>query len=529
VREVVEALENDEVRMTNEARRGGRGLMLTGLVVLAQLFCAQPKEATVARQPAVAGQFYPADAKTLAAMVDSMLADAEVPAIAGRLIGIQVPHAGYPFSGPTAARAFKLLQGVDSVTVVMLGTSHQVMLDKAAVYAKGAWHTPLGDVAIDEALAKAILAQDEFFADMPTAHDKEHSIEVEVPFLQRVLGSFKIVPIMLLQPTFEQCERVGKAIAKAVQGRKALLVASSDLYHGESYDEANRLDSVTVGLMAKFDPQAFHVAYQRNEAQACGGNAITAMMVAAREMGADTAVVLAQTNSNDVTGERGGYCVGYSAVAFVGRDMTALSDRGLRGQTSDVSDRVPSDDLTGPEKKSLLRIARRTLESFIRSGKKPEVTPLTSRLGEKRGTFVTLHEGGALRGCIGYVEAVKPLYEAVSDMAIAASTEDPRFPAVRVEEFDKIDIEITVLSPLRPLSSPDSVVVGEHGLVIRKGFRSGLLLPQVPLEQGWDREQFLANTCLKAGLPSNAYKEKDAQLFTFTGQVFGEKELGRQQ
>ncbi|MBN2465584.1 AmmeMemoRadiSam system protein B, partial [candidate division WOR-3 bacterium] len=184
----------------------------------------------MARQPAVAGQFYPGDAKTLTAMIDSMLADAEVPAISGTLVGIQVPHAGYPFSGPTAARAFKLLAGMDSVTVVMLGTSHHVMLDKAAVYGSGAWRTPLGEAAIDAALAKEVIAQDKFLADMPQAHAREHSIEVEVPFLQRVLGKFKIVPIMLLQPTFEQCERVGKAIAKAAKGKKVILLASSDLY-----------------------------------------------------------------------------------------------------------------------------------------------------------------------------------------------------------------------------------------------------------------------------------------------------------
>jgi MEMO1 family protein len=491
--------------------------MFVGLVVLAQLCCAQPKEAIVARQPAVAGQFYPGDAKTLTAMVDSMLADADVPVISGTLVGIQVPHAGYPFSGPTAARAFKLLQGMDSVTVVMLGTSHHVMLQKAAVYAKGSWHTPLGDVAIDEALAKAILAQDKFLADMPEAHVKEHSIEVEVPFLQRVLGDFKIVPIMLLQPTFEQCERVGKAIAKATKGKKVVLLASSDLYHGESYDDANRIDRTAVDLMAKFDPQALHAVLERNEAQACGGNAITAMMVAVREMGADTAVVLAQTNSNDVTGERGGYVVGYSAVAFVASGKGSR-DQGIEG----------SSDLNELEQKSLLRIARGTLESHISSGKVPEAKPLTPKLSEKRGAFVTLHERGDLRGCIGYVEAVKPLFQAVSDMAVAASTEDPRFPPVEVGELDSIDIEITVLSPLRPLPSPDSVVVGKHGLVIRKGFRSGLLLPQVPVEQGWNREQFLTHTCLKAGLPPNSYKEKDAQLFCFTGQVFGEKELGRQ-
>jgi AmmeMemoRadiSam system protein B/AmmeMemoRadiSam system protein A len=485
---------------------------LSLFAALALLVCAQPKEVAMVRQPAVAGQFYPGDAKTLTVMIDSMLVSADVPAISGRLIGIQVPHAGHEFSGPTAAHAFKLLQGMDSVTVVMLGTSHYVRLDRAAVYARGSWHTPLGDVAVDEPLAKAILAQDKFFADIPEAHAKEHSIEVEVPFLQRVLTNFKIVPIMLLQPTFAQCERVGKAIAKAARGKKVLLLASSDLYHGESYAAADRVDGATVGLMVKFDARAFHAALERAEAQACGGYAIAAMMVAARELGAESAVVLAQTNSNDVTGERGGYCVGYSAVAFV-----------APGQGKEESS-----DLTELEQKSLLRIARQTLEGHIRTGKIPEARPLTPKLGEKRGAFVTLHKRGELRGCIGYVEAVKPAYEAVREMAVAASTEDPRFPPVQVEELDSIDIEITVLSPLRPLPSPDSVIVGTHGLVIRKGFRSGLLLPQVPVEQGWNREQFLTHTCLKAGLPPNSYKDKDAQLFSFTGQVFGEKELGRQ-
>ena len=513
MREVVQTLGSDEVLMLCDTRKGRQGLVLFGVMVLAQLCCAQTEEAAMVRQPAVADKFYPGNAKTLTAMINSMLTRAEVPAVSGRLVGIQVPHAGYEFSGPTAAHAFKLLQGMDSVTVVMLGTSHYVRLDKAAVYAHGSWRTPLGDVAVDEALAKAILTQDKFLADMPDAHVREHSIEVEVPFLQQVLGSFKIVPIMLLQPTFEQCEQVGRAIAAAAKGKRVVLLASSDLYHGDSYGDANRIDSVTVGLMAKFDPEAFHAALERDEAQACGGNAITAMMVAAREMGADTAVVLAQTNSNDVMGERGGYCVGYSAVAFV-----------ASGEKKEESS-----DLTELEQKSLLRIARATLESHIRTGKSPEAKPLTPRLAEKRGAFVTLQERGELRGCIGYVEAVRPLYQAVREMAVAASTEDPRFPPVEAAELDKIDIEITVLSPLRPLPSPDSVIVGKHGLVIRKGFRSGLLLPQVPVEQGWNREQFLANTCLKAGLPPSAYKEKDAQLFCFTGQVFGEKELGRQQ
>jgi AmmeMemoRadiSam system protein B/AmmeMemoRadiSam system protein A len=470
------------------------------------------KEAPMVRQPAVAGQFYPADAGVLTSMVDSMLGAAEAHPLTGRVVGIQVPHAGYPFSGPTAAHAFKLLAGMDDVTVVAFGTSHRMPIRRAAVYPSGSWHTPLGDVEVDSSLARAILAQDSFFADLPAAHAQEHSIEVEVPFLQRALGRFKIVPIMVLQPTFDECERAGRAVAQACAGRNVVLLASTDLYHGESYTEAKRADSLTVSRFLSFDPRALYDALAAGKAQACGGYGVVTIMAAARGLGADRAVLLAQTNSNDVMNERSGYVVGYSAVAFTAPEKTEAEAGGQ-----------DADSLTEAEQQSLVAIARNTLESYIRTGKVPPATPLTARLEEKRGAFVTLTEHGDLRGCIGYIEPIKPLFQAVSDMAVAASTEDPRFPPVGKEELGDIHVEITVLSPVRPLASPDSVVVGKHGLIIRKGRWSGLLLPQVPVEQGWNREQFLQHTCLKAGLPPSAWKDKDAQLSCFTGQVFGEK------
>jgi len=473
------------------------------------LACFGAKEPAVTRQPAVADQFYPGDAKALAEMVDRMLADAPAAPVTGKLVGIQVPHAGYPYSGPTAARAFKLLAGLDSVTVVMLGPSHHVLIDKAAVFASGKWKTPLGDVEVDAPLAKAILAVDKVLADMPQAHAQEHSLEVQLPFLQRTLTNFKVVPIMLLEPDWATCERVGKAIAKAARGKNVVLLASSDLYHGYSYTDAKQTDSLTTGLVVTFEPQALAEALGSGEAQACGGAPIVAMQVAARELGADRSVLLWKTNSNDMTGEKGGYCVGYSAVAFMASGEGASPD-----------------ELTRDEQLSLVKIARTTLDSVIKTGKAPEPRAATARLKEKRGAFVTLHEKGELRGCIGYIEAVQPVYLAVRDMAVSASTEDPRFPPVDASELAAIDIEITVLSPLSRITNAESVVVGRHGLVIRRGGYSGLLLPQVPVEQGWDRRQFLEYTCLKAGLPTDAWQDKKSELYVFTGQVFGEKSLG---
>lgn len=474
--------------------------------------CAGPKEVKVERKPAVAGQFYPADEELLKKMVDSLIARAEPPAITGEIIAVIVPHAGIEYSGQTAAYAYKLITGRDGITVVMLGTSHRTDFDKAAVQGKGAWLTPLGKVEVDEQLAQAILKEDSYFADMAAVHLQEHSLEVQLPFLQRVLKNFKVVPIMLLFPTYEQCERVGKAIARVVKDKPVLLLASSDLYHGYSYSEAKSTDSFTLGSISQFNPKAFYQALTKSHREqkplACGGYPIVALMIAARGLGADKPVVLHHTNSNDVTGQRGGYCVGYSAVAFVkGKEEEQLST-----------------GLTAEEKKSLLKIARNTLEEFLRTGRVLDFEPLTERLKEKRGVFVTLHKRGELRGCIGYVEPIKPLYLATRDMAISAATEDPRFFPVKLEELVEIDIEITVLSPLERIADPESVVVGKHGLVIRKGFRSGVFLPQVPVEQGWTKREYLENVCRKAGLPPNAYKERDAELYVFSGEVFGEKD-----
>ncbi len=489
-------------------------MLIIGLVIaLNGLVCVGPEEPEMVRDPAVAGQFYPDDKEALAAMVDQMIADAQPPEFEGELIGIQVPHAGYPYSGPTAAHAFKLLSGLDSVVVVMLGTSHRVLLDRAAVYGSGTWRTPLGDIAVDSEVAKAIVGADPFLASMPEAHRLEHSLEVQVPFLQRVLSRFSVVPVMLLQPSWEQCRAVGRAVAQAAAGRRVLLLASSDLYHGESYDAAKATDGVTIGFLRDFDPEGLYRSLEEREAQACGGAAMVCLMLAARELGADKSIVLHATNSNDVTGERGGYCVGYSAVAFVRSD----------GKKEDSRESATDESLTAEEQASLLRLARSTLEDHVRGRELPECVPATERLGEKRGAFVTLHKHGELRGCIGYVEAVKPLCRAVSDMAVAASTEDPRFPPVTPDELSDIDVEITVLSPLRRIADPESVEVGRHGLVVRKGHNSGLLLPQVPVEQGWNREEFLDGTCRKAWLPAGAWRDEDTELYVFTGQVFGEK------
>jgi AmmeMemoRadiSam system protein A len=175
--------------------------------------------------------------------------------------------------------------------------------------------------------------------------------------------------------------------------------------------------------------------------------------------------------------------------------------------------------LSEGDKNRLKQIASETVESWVRRGEKKEFDPPAGVLAEKGGAFVTLRHGGLLRGCIGLVEAIQPLWLTVRDMAVSASSRDPRFPPIREEELEGLDIEISVLSPLFPFEEPEDVNVGEHGLLIRKGHRSGLLLPQVAVEHGWDRETFLDQTCLKAGLPPGCWADRDTEILGFTAEV----------
>ncbi len=176
--------------------------------------------------------------------------------------------------------------------------------------------------------------------------------------------------------------------------------------------------------------------------------------------------------------------------------------------------------LSSEEKKTLKKIAYDAIRNHCFNQPMPEVTPDSPKLQELRGAFVCLHEGGELRGCIGMIEAREPLYETIKNMAVEAAFGDPRFCALAADELGKIDIEISVLTPLERLTEISAIEIGKHGLFIRKGTRSGLLLPQVATEQGWNTREFLEWTCRKAGIPSNAWKEPDTEIYMFSADVF---------
>jgi AmmeMemoRadiSam system protein B/AmmeMemoRadiSam system protein A len=461
------------------------------------------------REPAVAGTFYPAGEEELRREVDSFLRSAKKQSVDGRVVGIIVPHAGYPYSGLVAAQAFKQLEGEDLNTVVLIGPSHRSYFDGVAVYSKGEWKTPLGPVQVDEDLAAELIAQDDFIVSNPAVHQAEHSLEVQLPFLQRLNDEVRIVPLMMGVQTEEMCKTLGNSLAKVLARRSdVLIVASTDLYHGYSYAECLSTDSLTLSHIEQFDPDGLLASLAANRAQACGGGPVAALLHGANQLGARETKLLRYTNSGDVTGSKTGYVVGYSAWLLL-----ASHTEQDGGEKSDLSEE---------EKTELLTIARKSIECRVLGQATPQFEPTTERLREKRGAFVTLNKDGRLRGCIGYILPMKPLYQTVSEVAVEAALYDPRFPPLKEEELSRVTVEISALTPLERIDDPSRIEVGKHGIYMKKGMNSGLLLPQVATEYGWMREAFLEHTCSKAGLPKDAWKE-GAEIYIFSAEIFHEQ------
>lgn len=469
----------------------------------------------IVRESVIAGSWYPGNPSVLRQDIHRYLDEARPPASPpGALRALIVPHAGYMYSGKVAAHAYRLLRDQAFERVVILAPSHRARFRGASVYNLGGYRTPLGVVPLDREMVDALLLHPEVFQFVPEADAEEHSLEIQLPFLQVLLESFHLTPIVMGEQSLDFCEKMARVLCETCRHRPALLVASSDLSHFHSYTEAKRLDEIVCDHVARFDPAGLEEALRGGECEACGAGPMLTVMLAARELGADQAMVLHYANSGDVTGDRRGV-VGYLAAALV------QSPAGDRGERHERQAAVGVDlGLSGNEKRTLLQLARQAIRSRCLEEPMPSTTTDSDRLKEKRGAFVCLHKGEDLRGCIGMIEAKAPLLETVGSMAVQAAFSDPRFCAVQADELDDLEIEISVLTPLEPVSDASRIEIGKHGLYIRKGYHSGLLLPQVAVERGWSPTELLEWTCKKAGLPDQAWKDPDTEIFMFSADVF---------
>jgi AmmeMemoRadiSam system protein B/AmmeMemoRadiSam system protein A len=466
------------------------------------------------RQAGVAGGFYPADPQVLTAMMDGMLAQAAPPPIADPILAVVAPHAGYQYSGPVAAYTYAALKGHKYSRVVVIAPSHYESFDFTSIYDGDAYSTPLGTVPVDKAFARELARMSSTMRLSGRGHDAtsagaEHALEVQLPWLQRVLGDFQLVPIVMGDQSYENSRALGVALAKLIHGGDTLIVASSDLSHYHPYDEAEKIDHKTLKALEAWDYFSMSRNFQTRVWEACGGAPIVAAMIASERMGANQARVLKYANSGDTAGDHS-RVVGYSADVFVKAHSAKAAET-----TFSLSD---------AEKSELLALARTSVEHAVEQGRPYQPEPSKSEaLNQELGAFVTLRIGGDLRGCIGYTSAMKPLYMTVRDTATLAAQRDPRFQPVSVIELPRLTYEISVLSPLRRVTNIEQIKVGQHGLLMKNGDSEGLLLPQVPVEEHWDRQRFLEQTCAKAGMRTECWKDENTDIFMFTAVVFPEE------
>jgi len=481
------------------------------------------------RKAAVAGSFYPGEKVTLENYVDELLRQADPPKIANSIRAIMVPHAGYIFSGPVAAYAYKAIEGRDIRTVILIGNSHRRDFDVIAIDARGAFETPLGLVPIDETFAAKLLASDPSIVDRPDFHESDHVLEVQLPFLQRVLKNFQIVPILLSGDSPGLAKKLANVLAPLMDD-KTLVIASTDMSHYPPYAEASSADQATLDAILtrkteNLDSTLESLALKRvpqADTFLCSPSGVRVVMLLAQDPRGLQPILLKYANSGDSPAGEKGRVVGYGAVAFVAKptSMAAVTLPEKEIVNPEASEGI----LKRSEQAELLGIARSTVESYIRTGKVPEVTPRSESLQKPFGAFVTLKENGQLRGCIGRFEASEPLYRIIRKMAVSAATEDPRFRPVSTDELGKLEYEISILSSLKKVANADEIVLGKHGVTVSKGFHHGVFLPQVATETGWSKDEFLGELCSqKAGLPFDCWKDPDVDLEIFTAEVFEEE------
>ena len=473
------------------------------------------------RQPAVAGQFYPAQPEELRDLLKKLFSGAVPSRNIKNVVAIISPHAGYVFSGGVAASSFNQIDPAKQFeNIFIVGPSHYMGFEGASVYTAGNYVTPLGTVNVNRELGEQLVRKYSVFTREIAPHANEHSVEVQIPFLQYLLKKkYKIVPIVIGAREPETCKAIASAL-RPYLNPKNLFVISTDFSHYPSYDDAVQVDKVSSDAVL-LNSASHLVDVTRSTEQKkitnllttmCGWSCVLTLLYMTENVpGIDYTHIQYKNSGDSEVGDKK-RVVGYNAITVSLKEEKESSNPGLNDKA----------------KKELLVIARSAVDLYIRNRQSPLID--TSRLSQaaKRngGAFVTLRKNDELRGCVGRFDASAPLYTVVQQMAIASATEDFRFSRVQSDEIAGLEIEISALTPMRKIASIDEIKLGRDGIYIKKGNRSGTFLPQVAGETGWTKEEFLGHCAQdKAGLGWDGWK--DAEIFVFEANVFSEKEFSR--
>jgi AmmeMemoRadiSam system protein B/AmmeMemoRadiSam system protein A len=428
------------------------------------------------RNPVVAGQFYPSSAPQLKLMIEDMIdANAEKEEV----IGLLSPHAGYPYSGPVTGATISRIRFKD--TFVIMGPSHTGMGKPFSIMTEGTWKMPLGEVEIDSDLAKQILASSTYLEEDYLAHLQEHAVEVQLPFLQYFKPDIKIVPIILAHTTGDIYKEIGRGIATAIKDsdRGVVIIASGDMTHYEPQEAAQRKDNQGIEAILDLDEDELVRRVNELNITMCALAPAATLISAARELGATGAELVMYRTSGDTTGDYSSV-VGYAGIIIKAGEMSSLA-----------------------------RLARETVESYVKHGTTPRPDNLTPEMEQRAGVFVSIHKLGRLRGCIGTFEpAEKSVAQEIITNAISSATRDPRFLPVTPDELEDLDYSVDVLTKPEPVDSQDQLDPKKYGVIVEAGWRRGLLLPDL---EGVDTVDYQVDICRqKAGIgpdePVNLYR-----------------------
>lgn len=421
------------------------------------------------RNPVVAGQFYPGTEPELKRLIESFLI---IDAQKRDALGCYVPHAGYIYSGKVAGSVYSRINIPG--TVIVIGPNHTGRGESFSIMTKGSWQTPLGAVEIDEELAKSILAGSMYLSEDAAAHAEDHSVEVQVPFLQYLREDVKLVPITVASAADSIYKDIGLSIAKAIKtrGENVLIVASGDMSHYEPSDKAYKNDMLAVDAMRKLSVDDLLARVLKHNISMCGYATASIMIHAVNELGANNAELIDYGNSGNITGDMSSV-VGYAGLIF------------------DTKIHSPQ-----------VMLAKQAVEEYIRNKKKKKLDNISSELEGKAGVFVSIHKGESLRGCIGTIGPTKSnIGEEIIQNAISSATQDPRFSAVTEDELDELDYKVDVLMPAEPVESIDELDAKRYGVIVESGWHRGLLLPDL---DGVDTPEQQIQICrMKAGLDEN--------------------------
>jgi AmmeMemoRadiSam system protein B/AmmeMemoRadiSam system protein A len=491
-----------------------------------------PEPARRIRHAQIAGSWYSDNKEQLATEVDALFAAAKPAKVEGKVTALISPHAGYRFSGQAAAANYQLLRGQDVRRVVLLAISHRYPVHGVSIPDVTDFETPLGLVPVDTRAVER-LRRSPLVSSVMRAEEGEHSLEIQLPLLQRVLPKFSLVPILVGRLSDQEYFDMAAALAEIVDSH-TVVIASSDFTHrganygyevpegpGDIKARLARLDQGSIDQISKMSRKGLLAYADKTGSTICGLHPIALLLELLGRFPGNRPHLITHTTSGDVTSDWSS-SVTYIGMAFTGRwrEESKLEEARAAGESE-----FP---LSDEDKRTLLRLARASLEAAVRKGRFDPAgikdIPSTPSLDRKAGAFVTLKcntgadgactgHGGELRGCIGTLEPSESVYQVVARRAASAALEDTRFSPVTVAELPSITVEVSVLTPPRPVKSAEEIVIGRHGIILESGWNAATFLPQVAPEQGWDRETTLRHLASKARLPADGWKTASFKVY----------------